>query len=124
MAGKVPLTDKQIVAGILLREEKGMSIPQIIKQVGGSQRAWEHHFRRNCIWKLGQPPKNLPREAEHDVVIRRLRHEENWSIHRIGVHIGKADGYVAHRIMFITVRDAAIEALAEAREYGEMEQAA
>ena len=124
MAGRVPLTDKQIVAGILLRKEKGMSIPQISKRVGGTPKGWEYHFRKNAIWKLGRPPTRLPKVSEHDEVIWRLRHKEEWSIGRIGVHIGKPEGYVAQRLQFIAIREAAIDALAEAREYGEMEQAA
>jgi len=98
--------------GARLREEEGLSVPQIVALLGYGRKSWEHQLRKGAVFKGGRPPARLPRVSEHDHTIERLR-IDGLGGERIGRAIGKCSGYVAQRLTFIAYRQAVIDAWEE-----------
>lgn len=99
--------------GIRLREERDMTVPDIVAQLGFSRKAWWHQLRRLAVFRGGRPPARIPRVAEHDHTIERMRLAGAGG-ESIARAIGKSSAYVTQRLAFITYRQAALEAWMEA----------
>lgn len=112
MTDRVTMTDATFEEGVRLREEEGLSIAKIMQRLGGSRGWWELRMRDAGVFKRGRPPKRLPRLSEHDHTIERLR-LAGENPYAIGRAIGKPPGYVNHRLRFMALRQAAIDAYEE-----------
>lgn len=102
--------------GIRLREERDMTVPDIAARLGFSRKAWWHQLRRVAVFRGGRPPARIPRVAEHDHTIERMRLGGAGGAggESIARAIGKSSAYVTQRLTFITYRQAALEAWREA----------
>jgi len=109
---KPALDDETFEEGVRLREDQGLSIAKIMARLGGSRGWWEIRMRDAAVFKRGRPPKRLPRLSEHDHTIEQLR-LAGENPYAIGRAIGKPPGYVNHRLRFMALRQAAIEAWEE-----------
>ena len=106
------LNDDTFEEGVRLREEEGLSIAKIMARLGGTRGWWEIRMRNAAVFKRGRPPKRLPRLSEHDHTIERMR-LAGENPYAIGRAIGKPPGYVNHRLRFMALRQAAIDAYEE-----------
>lgn len=112
MTDRIIMTDEIFEEGVRLREEEGLSIAKIMQRLGGSRGMWDLRMRDAAVFKRGRPPKRLPRLSEHDHTIERLR-LAGENPYAIGRAIGKPPGYVNHRLRFMALRQAAIDAYEE-----------